>query len=165
MIYLFLSSSGIEAQLWSLSSFGACLLFLVVPLFAFGSSQRRWSCWTKTLWQTVTHVYLLVLISADSPVHLFSVWPDLISFLALIHRCDLVQHIHQISDFCPSFLQWKDSSSYDLLHLLFCVIAPMSANQGMLSMINFSRICFAVLLCHLLFPTFLILILFSCKLI
>ena len=84
------------------------------------SSQRRWSCWTKTLWQTVLPLMsFLVLISAYSSVHLVSLWPDLISFLALLHRCDLVQHVHQTSNF-KSFLCFMAGYSVcDLLYKLF----------------------------------------------
>ncbi len=34
--------------------------FLIGSTLYIWSSQRMWSCWTKTLWQTLTHLYLLV---------------------------------------------------------------------------------------------------------
>ena len=34
--------------------------FLIGSTLCIWSTQRMWSCWTKTRWQTLTHLYLLV---------------------------------------------------------------------------------------------------------
>ena len=49
--------------------------------------------------------------------HRFLTWDYVTSFP---HRCDLVQHIHQTSDFKSFFSSMSGSSSYEHLYLVVC---------------------------------------------
>ena len=101
----------------SLTSFSTCLLSSLVPLTALDPHEEGGLAEPKLCGKLCSTWCLFWFLSLPTVQSIWSLWPDLISFLALLHRYLMLFSMSiKLPTFSPSFVLWLDPH-----HMIHCI--------------------------------------------